>query len=433
MKSPSRIGVTSILGLLAVSISQSSFAAVSHVVQVSVDGLGAIYLQSYVSNAPAQFPNFLRLQTEGAFTYNARCDFGASETIPNHTSMFTGRPSLQPAGYPNTVHHGCINNAPFPTDTYHNSGNPNVDYMASVFDVAHDHGLSTALYAGKAKFFLCDNSYDANNGGLDLVLPDYGRDKIDFSYIGDFDPYYGNGTTFTQHINVAVSNLNSAAPKNFTFLHIPEPDLRGHTTGWNDAGGIYSNMVRQVDAQIGRILNAIDTNPILSNNTALIVTTDHGGVDGGHSDPLRYQSYTIFFYLRGPGIPAGVDLYTLFPNRANPGTNRLDYTVVPQPLRNGDSGNLVLTLLGLPPIPDSLMRPFFNPDGILLTMSKTGAGAELSWPADATAFTLEASPALGATALWTGITSGISVDGQRNVFPINTAADAGKFYRLRKL
>jgi hypothetical protein len=347
--------------------------------------------------------------------------------------MFTGRPSLQPAGYPNTVHHGCINNSPFPTDTYHNSGNPNVEYMASVFDVAHDHGLSTALYAGKAKFFLCDNSYDANNGGLDLVLPDYGRDKIDFSYIGDFSIYYGNGTTFTQHVNVAVSNLNSASPKNFTFLHISEPDLRGHTTGWNDAGGIYSNMVRQIDAQIGRILNAIDTNPILSNNTVLIVTTDHGGVDGGHSDPVRRESYTIFCYLHGPGIPAGVDLYSLFPNRADPGTNRLDYTVVPQPLRNGDSGNLVLTLFGLPPIPDSLMRPFFSPNGIRLTMSKTEAGVELSWPADATAFTLEASTALGPTALWTGITSGISVDGQRNVFPVNTAADAGKFYRLRKL
>jgi hypothetical protein len=293
--------------------------------------------------------------------------------------------------------------------------------------------LSTALYAGKAKFFLCDNSYNENNGGLDLVFPDYGRDKIDFSYVGDFSTYYGNGTTFTQHVNVAVSNLNSAAPKNFTFLHIAEPDLRGHTTGWNDAGGIYSNMVRQVDAQIGRILNAIDTNPILSNNTALIVTTDHGGFDGGHSDPVWPLSYTIFMYLHGPGIPAGVDLYSLFPNRADPGTNRLDYTVVPQPLRNGDSGNLVLTLFGLPPIPDSFMRPFFSPNGILLTMSKTGAGVELSWPADATAFTLEASPALGPTALWTGITTGISVDGQRKVFPVNTAADAGKFYRLRKL
>jgi hypothetical protein len=407
-------------------------AAVSNVIHISVDGLGAIYLQSYVTAAPEQFPNFYRLQSEGAFTYNARCDFGASETIPNHTSMFTGRPALQPTGHPNTVHHGCINNSPFPTDTYHNSGNPNVDYMASVFDVAHDHGLSAALYAGKAKFFLCDNSYDANNGGLDLVLPDHGRDKIDFSYIGDFSTYYGNGTTFTQHINVAVSNLNSTVPKNFTFLHIAEPDLTGHTTGWNDAAGNYSNMVRQVDFQIGRILNAIDTNPILSNNTALIVTTDHGGKDGGHSNPIVPESYTIFFYLRGPGIPAGVDLYSLFPNRANPGTNRLDYTVVPQPIRNGDAGNLALTLLGLPPIPGSFMHPWFAPEGIRLAHNPATSAAEVSWPAAATAFQLESSTQLGAAASWQPQINGITEVNGRKIFPVNTAGPA-IFYRLRKL
>lgn len=407
-------------------------ATVSNVIHISVDGLGAIYLQSYVTAAPEQFPNFYRLQSEGAFTYNARCDFGASETIPNHTSMFTGRPALQPAGYPNTVHHGCINNSPFPTDTYHNSGNPNVEYMASVFDVAHDHGLSTALYAGKAKFFLCDNSYDANNGAPDLVIPDNGRDKIDFSYIGDFSTYYGNGTTFTQHINVAVSNLNSTVPKNYTFLHIPEPDLRGHTTGWNDAGGIYSNMVRQVDAQIGRVLNAIDTNPILSNKTALIVTTDHGGFDGGHSDPIWLLNYTIFMYLHGPGIPAGVDLYTLFPNRANPGTNRLDYTVVPQPIRNGDAGNLALTLLGLPPIPGSFMHPWFAPEGIRLAHNHSTSAAEVSWPAAATAFQLESSTQLGAAASWQPQINGISEVNGRKIFPVNTTGPA-VFYRLRKL
>jgi hypothetical protein len=407
-------------------------AAVTHVVNISVDGLGAIYLQSYVSAAPDQFPNFYRLQTEGAFTYNARCDYGASETIPNHTSMFTGRPALQPAGFPNNIHHGCINNSPFPTDTYHNSGNPNVDYMAGVFDVAHDHGLSTALYAGKAKFFLCDNSYDANNGALDLVPPDDSRDKIDFSYVGDFSTYYGNGTTFTQHINVAVSNLNSATPKNYTFLHIPEPDLRGHTTGWNDAGGIYSNMVRQVDAQIGRILNAIDTNSILSNKTALIVTTDHGGMDGGHSDPIWPLNYTIFMFLRGPGIPAGVDLYSLFPNRANPGTNRHDYTVVPQPIRNGDAGNLALTLLGLPLIPGSLMQPWFAPEGIRLVHNSSTSAAEVSWPTNATSFRLESSAQLGPTAVWQPQTTGIIQSNGRNIFPVNTAGPA-IFYRLRKL
>src|ERR1051326_2875931 len=67
-------------------------AQVQYVVQVSLDGLGAKYLEYYVSNAPAQFPNFIRLMQSGAFTFNARCDYDISETVPNHASIFTGRP-----------------------------------------------------------------------------------------------------------------------------------------------------------------------------------------------------------------------------------------------------------------------------------------------------------------------------------------------------
>ena len=404
-------------------------AAVPHVFHISVDGLAAVHLQFYVSNAPAQFPNFYRLQTEGPFTYNARCDFGASETIPNHTSIFTGRPATQPAGFPNDVHHGCLNNSPGPSETYHNSGNPNVSYKVSLFDVLHDHGLATGLYAGKSKLSICDRSYDALNGALDLLAPDDGRDKIDEAFIGDYSAYYG--TPFTVQIDALVENLQSAAPHRYNFLHIGEPDLTGHTTGWGNNN--YSNMVRLVDAQIGRIFEAATTNAALSNQTVLIVTTDHGGRGlFGHSEPQYRENYTIPFFLWGPGLLAGADLYSLFPNRANPGTNRLDYTVTPQPIRNGDAGNLALTLLGLPPIPGSLMQPWFAPEGIRLTHNPSTAAAEVSWPAAATSFRLESSTQLGPSAVWQPQTSGISESNGRKIFPVSTAGPS-VFHRLRKL
>ena len=51
----------------------------------------------------------------------------------------------QPAGAPNTLHHGWVTNTDPPaTATLHNSGNLNVPYKASTWDVAHDAGLSTA-------------------------------------------------------------------------------------------------------------------------------------------------------------------------------------------------------------------------------------------------------------------------------------------------
>jgi hypothetical protein len=414
--------------LLALTLPHAE-AAVSHLVHISVDGLGAVYLQPYVSNAPAQFPAFRRLQTEGAFTYNARCDFGASETIPNHTSMFTGRPALQPAGFPNTTHHGCLNNSPLPGETYHNSGNQNVSYKASVFDVLHDHGLSTGLFTGKSKLEICNLSYDEENGAEDFILPDHGRDKIDVALTGDFSAYYG--TDFTTQINALMANLESPAPNRYNFLHISEPDLTGHTTGWGNNN--YSNMVRQVDAQLARIFNAVTTNAVLSNRTMLIVTTDHGGRGlFGHSDPQYRENYTIPFFLWGPGVAPGANLYSYFPNRADPGTNRLDYTVTPQPIRNGDSGNLALLLLGLPPVPGSLMQPWFAPDGVRLAHNPATSAAEISWPAAATSFVLEYSTEIGPAALWQTQSTGISESSGQKVFPVNTGGPA-VFYRLRKL
>jgi hypothetical protein len=86
------------------------------------------------------------------------------------------------------------------------------------------------------------------------------------------------------------------------------------------------------------------------------VTADHGGEGWDYSNVVLPQVFTIPFYVRSPGIAGGVDLYTLTTNRVDPGGSRPSYSEPDQPIRNGDAGNLALDLLGLPPIPGSLMR-----------------------------------------------------------------------------
>ena len=79
--------------------SPHSYAA-EYVIHISVDGLNAEMMQQVIDAGNA--PNFKRLQDEGAWTTNARTDYTHTNTLPNHTCMFTGRPVLQPDGMPDT-------------------------------------------------------------------------------------------------------------------------------------------------------------------------------------------------------------------------------------------------------------------------------------------------------------------------------------------
>ena len=116
-------------------------------------------------------PNFARLQAEGAWTHQARNDVTLTITLPNHTSMLTGRPvldagSAQGHGYVNNTDPDDIPDIPVPglnLSTVHTAAG---EYVPSVFNVVHDAGLSTAMYASKTKFSLYDASYD----GVDQPL-----------------------------------------------------------------------------------------------------------------------------------------------------------------------------------------------------------------------------------------------------------------------
>lgn len=315
-----------------------------YVIHISVDGLRPFFLQNLIDAGNA--PNFKRLQDEGAWTSNARTDYSHTITLPNHTSMLTGRPVSQPAGMPNTTHHGYTSNGtPSSTTTLHNSGNLNVPYKASTFDVVHDAGLSTALYASKNKFVLYDQSYNDANGAENV----YGRDKID-TYFVDEDPAPSNALTMhNQLLADAASD-----PANYTFVHYANADSAGHAHGWGSTS--YLNAVAIVDGYLGSLLDLIDNNETLAGHTAIVLSADHGGSGNGHSTSTSASNYTIPFFVWGAGVGHG-DLYAFnSATRTDPGATRPTYTQVGQPIRNGDGGNLALSLLGLGPIPGSLIN-----------------------------------------------------------------------------
>jgi predicted AlkP superfamily pyrophosphatase or phosphodiesterase len=284
-------------------------------------------------------PNFARLR-RGASTLNARTDPDYTITLPNHTAMLTGRFVLGDGG------HGWVQNddPPEGTDLHANRGR----YVASVLDVAHDHGVRTRIVAGKTKFSLYDASFDEDSGAPDTVGTDEGRDKLDA---------YLLAAKTEQVADAVIEQLRSNATRSFVLAHFAVTDITAHAHGWDlTPDSRYMRAVARVDVELGRILDAIEGAPSLRGRTAIVLTADHGGGAPflSHDQPHMWVDYTIPF-LVWPGAESTHDLYLLNKEtRADPSIGRplRDSPGLP-PIRNGDAANLVLGLLDLPPVPGS--------------------------------------------------------------------------------
>ena len=318
---------------------------VEYVLLVSVDGLAPRFIDRLLR--AGELDTFRQLQRSGAWTHNARSDAAYTVTLPNHTTMLTGRPVSAVKGLPPQTPHGYKSNMePGDADTLHNSGNPALGYVPSLFDVVHDHGKKTCLFAGKHKFILYDRSYDATHGATDRIGPDNGRDKIDVALMTAGD---------TPRLLAAIAQEFRRASCHLTFLHIAETDLVGHAKGWGSPAWL--DTLHQVDRWLGTLLRVADTTPGVRDHWALVLTADHGGREQDHGDAEDPRDYVIPFYVVSPGVPAGADLYSLVARtRTDPGTRQPSYDQAEQPIRNGDAANLALELLGLPDVPGSLMK-----------------------------------------------------------------------------
>jgi hypothetical protein len=260
--------------------------------------------------------------------------------------MLTGRPVLQPAGLPAGVFHGwTINDVPQLGATLHNTGNPAAKYIASTFDVVHDAGLSTALYASKDKFIIYDQSYNETTGAANS----HGRDKIDvYFFQDDGAPLYSDGMNRRFLADLAAKQIN------YSFVHYRDTDSAGHAFGWGSPE--YLQAVAGVDGYLAAVLKLVETDPLLRGHTTIIVNTDHAGVGTNHSESDQAVNYTIPVFVWGAGVGRG-DLYDVNRDtRTDPGDTRPEYSTEHQPIRNGDTGNLALKLLGLGPIPGSVIN-----------------------------------------------------------------------------
>ena len=310
-------------------------AKVSHVIHIVVDGLRADSLLN------AGHPAFDYLLHTGACTLNARHDDLSSQTLPNHIGMFTGLP-VADHGYAEDKDYGPVNatatsntatESPYSTLIDTATGQP----FQSIFDVVSASRATgttngrTAIFTSKSKFQLFDRSWPVSS-------------------------YYENkkSKAVTRRFVNEMSNKHFA----YSYLHVVDPDLNGHRYD-GAATPQYANSVATASYRLSEVFDMIASHPVLADDTALIVTADHGFSDAGnHADGDDPDVYHIPFCVWGPGknmvTPHG-NLYAI--NRdngsglANPGNRKASGEKV---IRNTYAAPLAADLLGIHPAEGAL-------------------------------------------------------------------------------
>jgi arylsulfatase A-like enzyme len=228
-----------------------------NIVIVSVDGLRPDAIGSYGATT------LQRLMREGSYTLSAST-IHPSKTLPSHTSMLTGQPPER---------HGVLWNS-VPTADRSSIDSPNV------FGVARTYGYSTAAFFSKSKF-----------------QPLQVEGTLDYSQApgGWFGRWSSERT-----VSDVAEYLETARP-NVLFVHLTDPDVAGHRSGWMTDD--YGRAVVAADRAIDRLVD-LAVRTYGSGKFSLIVTADHGGHghDHGSSDP---RDVTIPWIAWGQGVKPG--------------------------------------------------------------------------------------------------------------------------------
>jgi predicted AlkP superfamily pyrophosphatase or phosphodiesterase len=239
-----------------------------HVIIISIDGGKPAVMQQ------SCMPNLQKLVTEGAYTWQATT-IDPSTTLPSHTSMLTG---VVPAT------HKILWNRWRPK-----KGTVRVP---TVFALAKNAGLKTAMFVGKIKFQHLAQTNTLDKFSYVKTAPHSASDtEQSFSACSIQPPLIAQE---------AAAWLVQEQP-NLCFVHFADPDAVGHRHGWGSVQQMQA--FAKVDAGIGVLRQSLEASG-LAGNSVIIITADHGGHGRRHGSK-RPDDKLIPWIAWGEGVKPG--------------------------------------------------------------------------------------------------------------------------------
>lgn len=233
-----------------------------HVLFIALDGIS---IEGYQT---ANTPNIDKLMQKGSASFSTRVVM-PSVTLPNWTSHLTGS---GPEQHGVTDNSWLIDKHVLPAVETDDRG-----YYPSIFKILKDQvpEVKTAFYYNWAN----------------LIYP-YNRDYLDEVIFLENDGYIEN---YERAFEFMMENQEKPF---FVFLYTVHTDHAGHTYGWMSPE--YIESIERADYHIGALLDKMENERILD-NTHIIVTSDHGGVNKGHGG-VTPTEMIVPWSLTGPGV-----------------------------------------------------------------------------------------------------------------------------------
>lgn len=234
----------------------------ARVLLVTIDTLRADHVGCYGA-ARAHTPTLDALAQGGV-----RFDTAISPvpiTLPSHTTIFTG---LDPD------HHGIRHNGVFALPAE----------IPTLAERMQSRGYATAAFVGA---FVLDHRFGLGRG-FDFYDDRIGENRSSRGMIG----YPARPADAV--VDAFLAWLAGAPERFFAWVHVYDPHTEyappaGFSIGF--AGRPYDGEIAFVDAQLGRLLEALDRR-FPREGTLIVVTSDHGESLGEHGEPTH--SYSIY-------------------------------------------------------------------------------------------------------------------------------------------